>query len=202
MHPTVTAAYMLALVAECSDSEGLDPATDNPSPHLSPAEGIAAAIRLLSGGSVGSPPGRQRGPSVANFAMLAIQSVVPRDLSGASVEQILDIKDKLGGELDGFRAFVAAQQPELQRLASVHSQEIQAEAFAVHINSEIKEPVERLEQIFCAISNLRRLRDEAAHRVGGEDITASQAKEYLELVDRVLDALKSFHYRNTPDQSS
>lgn len=148
LHPTVAAAYMLALVAECADSDRLDPVTDNPSPHLSPAQGVVAAIRLLSDGSVDSHPSRQPSPDVANFAMLAIQSVMPRDLSKISVEQILDIKNKLGEELGAFRTFVAAQQPELQRLASIHSKEIQAEAFVAHINSEIKEPIERLERGF------------------------------------------------------
>ena len=45
------------------------------------------------------------------------------------------------------------------------------------------------EETYEAIDNLRRLRNEAAHRVGGADITADQAREYLQLVDRVLRAM-------------
>lgn len=45
-------------------------------------------------------------------------------------------------------------------------------------------------RIHGAILNLNRLRNEAAHRVGGADITTDQAHEYLELVDRVRDYLK------------
>jgi hypothetical protein len=45
------------------------------------------------------------------------------------------------------------------------------------------------EETYKAIDNLRRLRNEAAHRVGGADITADQAREYLQLVDRVLKAM-------------
>jgi hypothetical protein len=46
------------------------------------------------------------------------------------------------------------------------------------------------DEIRAAILNLNRLRNEASHRVGGADITADQAYDYLELVDRVLDYLK------------
>jgi hypothetical protein len=42
------------------------------------------------------------------------------------------------------------------------------------------------EEIQAAILNLNRLRNEAAHRVGGADITTEQAYDYLELVDRIL----------------
>ena len=45
------------------------------------------------------------------------------------------------------------------------------------------------EEAYGAISNLSRLRNEAAHRVGGAEISASQAHEYLHLIDRVLEAL-------------
>jgi hypothetical protein len=46
------------------------------------------------------------------------------------------------------------------------------------------------DEIRAAILNLNRLRNEASHRVGGADITADQAYDYLELVDRILDYLK------------
>lgn len=39
------------------------------------------------------------------------------------------------------------------------------------------------------IDNLAKLRNEAAHRVGGADISTEQARQYLELAERVLTAL-------------
>lgn len=45
------------------------------------------------------------------------------------------------------------------------------------------------DEIQESIRNLNRLKNEASHRVGGADITADQASDYLELVDRVLDYL-------------
>jgi hypothetical protein len=146
LHPTVAAAYMLALVGACTDRDRLEPVTDNPSPLLSPIRGVVAAIRLLTDGAMDMYGSPDLSYDVAGFAMLAIESVMPRDLAGISVERILDIKDRLGEELGEFRTFVAAQQPELERLASIHSSDISAEAFAVHINSEIKRPLERLER--------------------------------------------------------
>jgi hypothetical protein len=59
-------------------------------------------------------------------------------------------------------------------------------------------------EIEGAILNLSRLRNEAAHRVGEQDITTDQAYEYLGLVDRVLDYLKSVSDNGTGsgDQTS
>jgi hypothetical protein len=44
-------------------------------------------------------------------------------------------------------------------------------------------------QTYEAINNIRRLRNQAAHRVGDADITRDQAHEYLRLVDLILQAL-------------
>jgi hypothetical protein len=146
LHPTVAAAYMLALAGECADQEQLAPVTDNPSPLLSPTQGVAAAIRLLTDGSVDAHDSQDRRHNVAGFAMVAIESVMPRDLSAISVDRILDIKGKLDEELATFRAFVAGQQEALQQLARITSRDIRADAFARHINTEIKKPLERLER--------------------------------------------------------
>ena len=48
-------------------------------------------------------------------------------------------------------------------------------------------------EIFNAMNNLGRLRNEAAHRVGRDDITSEQAYEYLVIVDQVLEALEHFN---------
>lgn len=45
-------------------------------------------------------------------------------------------------------------------------------------------------EIFGAMNNLARLRNEAAHRVGGDEISSGQAYEYLVIVDHVLEALE------------
>jgi hypothetical protein len=148
VHPTVAAAYMLALAGACAEQERLDPVTDNPSPLLSPTQGVAAAIRLLTDRSVDAHYSRDSGYDVAGFAMLAIESVMPKDLSRISVERILNVKDSLEEELDTFRVFIAGQREELQQLASISSGGVRAEAFAKHINSEITAPLERLERGF------------------------------------------------------
>jgi hypothetical protein len=46
------------------------------------------------------------------------------------------------------------------------------------------------QEVFDAIYNLYRLRNDAAHRVGEADISDDQAREYLQLADSVLTAIK------------
>jgi hypothetical protein len=147
VHPTIAAAYMLALTAACAERERLDPVTDKPSPELVPARGVEAAIRLLASGAsawASDEPDR----NAAGFAMAAIEFAMPRDLSQVSVEQVLQVRERLQEELAGFRDFVAAQRDELEQLASIGDREIRAEAFTSHFSARIEKPLERLERGF------------------------------------------------------
>jgi hypothetical protein len=146
LHPTVAAAYMLALVGACVEQDQLEPVTDNPNSRLSPTRGVEAAMRLLADDTVDPPGPGHGGEDGAGLAMLAIESVMPRDLASVSVERILTTKDDLGEELATFRNFIADQQPELERLAGIRSLDIRAEAFAAHLNTQVKEPLKRLER--------------------------------------------------------
>jgi hypothetical protein len=159
LHPTIAAAYMLTLVGTCADSEGLEPITDYQTPFLPPTMGVESAIRLLTADTnLYQYPGHASDDAV-NFAIAGLQIVRPRNLANISVERILDTKNKLGEELATFRTLVARQQPELERLASIQSDDIRAEAFTAHLNSEIRGPLERLErgQRLCGIDTVRSL---------------------------------------------
>jgi len=61
LHPTLAAAYMLALAGACAEQEGLEPVTDNPSPLLSPTQGAGTGMSqktiLVSGASRAVSPG-------------------------------------------------------------------------------------------------------------------------------------------------
>ncbi len=78
--------------------------------------------------------------------MAAIETVIPSNLREISVERILNIKQQHAEELREFRSCIAAQQTELARLAAIQDSDIRYEAFAAHMNSEIKLPLERLER--------------------------------------------------------
>lgn len=158
LHPTVAAAYTLALTSSCAKHEKLEPVTDNPSPFLSPAVGVAAAIRLLASGH---PDAHLEEPryDVPDFVMLAIESVVPDHLEEIEVDRILEIKNRLQEELTIFKEFVENQRRDLEGLSVIASDEIYAEAFAAHVNSAIRGPLERLERGYklCKFDTVRSL---------------------------------------------
>ena len=145
LHPTVAAAYMLTLVGACAGSEGLDPVTDYQSPFLPPTTGVESAIRLLTADTNLPQDPDHASHDATSFAILAIETVIPRNISDISVERILETKNKLEDELAAFRNFIALQQPTLERLAHSQSDDIRAEITA-HLNSEIKRPLERLKR--------------------------------------------------------
>jgi Family of unknown function (DUF6236) len=144
LHPTLAAAYMLALVGECAEREQLEPATDNPDQFLSPAYGVESAIRLLTSGVI-DPRNADLRHDMAGFAMLAMEYALPKNMSEISVDQLLATKDTLQEELAQFRGFVATQRQELGRLAGIQDPAIYAEAFTDHMRSQISEPLRQLE---------------------------------------------------------
>jgi hypothetical protein len=146
LHPTMAAAYMLTLVGTCADSEGLNPITDYQAPFLPPTTGVESAIRLLTADTSLFQDLDHPSDDAVNFAIAGIQIVKPRNLGKISVERILDTKNKLEEELTTFRNLVARQQLELKRFASTQSDDIRAEAFTAHLDSEVKKPLERLER--------------------------------------------------------
>jgi hypothetical protein len=146
VHPTLAGAYMMALSGACAVHDKLEPVTDEPAVRLSPTLGIDSAMRLL--GDDASPvSNREHGAdATARFAMLAIESVVPRDLGAISAERILALRETLGEELGAFREFVASQQGELDRLAQIRTDSLRAEALATHLDKEINQRIQRLDR--------------------------------------------------------
>ncbi len=145
LHPTVAAAYMLALTGTCAYQNRLEPVTDHADARLSPTQGVDAAMRLLTDDTV-DPRRMGHHGDPSSFAMLAIESVMPRNLTKVSVQRILDTKEKLIDELTTFRAFVVDQQSELEQLAGIRDREVRARALAEHVKQQVVKPLERLEK--------------------------------------------------------
>jgi Family of unknown function (DUF6236) len=156
LHPTLAAAYMLALVGECAEHEQLEPTTDSPDQLLSPAYGVESAIRLLTSGVI-DPRSADLRHDMAGFAMLAMEYALPKNINEVSVDQLLATKHSLREELAQFREFVAAQRQELERLASIQDPAIYAEAFTHHVRSQVAEPLKQLEHglKLCGLETVR-----------------------------------------------
>ncbi|MBQ1049295.1 hypothetical protein KBX50_12595 [Micromonospora sp. C51] len=144
VHETVAKAYMMALASACASANRLEPITDQ-AEHLGPVKGVEAAMYMLIGVQAESPP-KPSSPDCAMFAMLAIDSVVPRDLKNIKIERLLEIREKLSEELSGFRIFVSEQRQDLEELAITREPDILAEKFAAHLEVKVKQPLGRLKK--------------------------------------------------------
>jgi hypothetical protein len=103
VHPTVARVYMTALTDEIASVQRLHPVTDDALDHVAVSgwtvERLSAAL-LDEPSMVESETGGPE-PSVA-LAFVAIEAVVPKDLSSVPIERIMEVRSKYRAELAEF----------------------------------------------------------------------------------------------------
>jgi hypothetical protein len=112
MHPSIVAAYMIALASQIAERKGLALSSDNAA-HLSGA--VGASVDDLARSLVGSvdlSKKRRHGGSAAapltreRVAFVTLQTVLPERLDGVSVKQILQLRSQHAGARHAFHAYV------------------------------------------------------------------------------------------------
>jgi hypothetical protein len=103
MHPQLAFVYMHALAGAMATSV-MCPLTDDDFDHA--AAGCAAG--RIAGALLGFPAGRSAPAgggqgSAVEFAMLALQSVIPKDISSLPVQKIIEIRRRHADELAAFQ---------------------------------------------------------------------------------------------------
>lgn len=143
VHETVAMAYMIALASSCASANQMELITDLRAQPRSPVGGIEAAMNLLTAGQTNGQP-ETSSPDCARFAMLAIESVMPRNLGSIHIDRVLKIRQTLAEELTAFRSFVSEQRQDLEEIAKTRDSDVRAEQFATHLEEKIKQPVKQL----------------------------------------------------------
>jgi hypothetical protein len=103
MHPQLAFVYMHALASAMSSSV-MCPLTDDDFDHVAAgceADRIAGALLDFPAGRSAPADGGQ-GPAV-EFAMMALQSVIPKDISSLPVQKIIEIRRRHADELAAFQ---------------------------------------------------------------------------------------------------
>jgi Family of unknown function (DUF6236) len=103
MHPQFAFVYMHALASKMATSV-MCPLTDDDFDHVASgcaAGRIAGALLDFPAGQM-APDGEGEGPAL-EFAMLALQSVIPKDISSLPVQKIIEIRRRHPEELTAFQ---------------------------------------------------------------------------------------------------
>jgi hypothetical protein len=103
MHPQLAFVYMHALASRVATSV-MYPLTDNDFDHAAAGCAAGRIAGALLDSPAGKPPraGGEEG-SALEFAMLALQSVIPKNISSLPVQKIIEIRRRHADELAAFQ---------------------------------------------------------------------------------------------------
>lgn len=119
LHPRFAAVYMTALAEELAASNDLEPVTDSPVSHVALsgwtmprlAQALLEDTPLVSSQSANEVPDQ--------LGMLAIESVIPKDLAHIPMSKIIEIRFHYERELAAFRTHLDALTESLTSLSTV-----------------------------------------------------------------------------------
>jgi hypothetical protein len=141
MHPSIVAAYMIALANQIAERKGLALSSDN-AVHLSGATigSVDDLARSLVANVDLSKRRANRTASPVNaerVAFVTLQAVLPERLDGVSVKQILELRREHAGARHAFHAYVEDVRSQLSS-----SKITEASALDEHIRLEYKRRLE------------------------------------------------------------
>jgi hypothetical protein len=121
-HPRIASVYMTALAEEMAGAFQMHPVTDSVVDHVAVSgftmERLAQVLLGDEEDRMGSA-GRRVGEVEGMLALIAIHSVIPKDLSRVAPEAIMKIRQEYGGHYAAFRERIVSMRIELQTLATV-----------------------------------------------------------------------------------
>lgn len=104
VHPNIARVYMTALAQDIAERGGLQPIAETTFDHIAVGgwsiRQLTAA--LLPGANTRQTDAPHEDP-VAALAFIAIRSLIPKDVSGITAEQVLEVRAKYGPELVDFQ---------------------------------------------------------------------------------------------------
>ncbi|MFD9353466.1 DUF6236 family protein [Streptomyces sp. NPDC060031] len=146
MHHRLAGAYLAILADVVARENGMTPVTDQASFCAAPLGWTVEAMAqiLLADDNETSAEGPT--DSSHMFAVLALQTVVPRDLAEVPVERIIEARRRLLPELMRYREFLDSLTPDFVEISAVRDHEVRAAKLRNHVESKIGQPLETMER--------------------------------------------------------
>ncbi|RKN43815.1 DUF6236 family protein [Streptomyces hoynatensis] len=164
MHRSLARVYLAVLADVVARENGMTPVTDQALMCALPSGWtIDAMARVLlaegpegpaDDGESGGSDGAEGGEGVAGgrpdhgqvFAVLALQTVLPRDLDLVPVERIVEARRRLLPELMAYREFLDSLTPDFVEISLVPDPEVRAARLRNRVEREIARPLETMER--------------------------------------------------------
>ncbi|GIG85619.1 DUF6236 family protein [Plantactinospora endophytica] len=146
MHQRLARLYLTILADVVAQENAMTPITDQPL-FSSATSGwtIEAMARILL--SDDADPEPEAGTDYGQvFAVLALQTVLPRDLADVPVERIIEARRRLLPQLLSYREFLDSLTPDFVAISEVRDPDVRAAKLRNHVQSRIAHPLEEMER--------------------------------------------------------
>ncbi|MFI2228379.1 DUF6236 family protein [Nocardia testacea] len=146
MHPRLAAVYLAVLADVLARENGMTPVTDQPV-HCAAAHGwtIDALAEILLTDEHHARV-RSHEDYTHAFAVLSVQTVLPRDLATIPVGRVIEARRRLLPELIRYREFLDSLVPELVEISAITDSVVREKKLHNRVESQIKQPIERMER--------------------------------------------------------
>lgn len=147
MHPQIAAVYMCALADRLSRRNSLATITDEPALHTAlNGWGTGTLAHVLLDGLPSQAPEPGSPDEVARvFTLMAVTTVLPRDLSSIPMEKIVAAREKLLPSMNGYRQYLQSLAERFAELATVSDPGMLREHLDILVRGEIEPQVAELE---------------------------------------------------------
>ncbi|TPQ21032.1 DUF6236 family protein [Streptomyces sporangiiformans] len=146
MHPRLAGVYLAILADVVARENGMTPVTDQALiSAVTSGWTIEAMAEILLADDTGTTI---EGPTDYShvFAVMAMQTVVPRDLAEVPVERIIEARRRLLPELMRYREFLDSLTPDFVEISGVPDPGVRAARLRNHVESKIAQPIDEMER--------------------------------------------------------
>ncbi|AVT30131.1 hypothetical protein C6361_12200 [Plantactinospora sp. BC1] len=146
MHHRLAGVYLAILADVIARENGMTPITDQPlATAATSGWTIEAMARILLDEEIGVVSEDPTDYSHA-FAVLALETVLPRDLAEIPVERIIEARRRLLPQLLQYREFLDSLSPDFVAISAVRDPEVRAAKLRNHVQSRIAHPLAEMER--------------------------------------------------------
>lgn len=148
MHRRLAGVYLTILADVVARQNAMTPITDQPLANAA-ASGwtVEAMAQILLADEAEPAPDGDADYSHA-FAVLALQTVLPRDLATVPVDRIIEARRRLLPELMRYREFLDSLTPDFVAISQARDPQVRAAKLGNHVASKIAQPIEAMEREF------------------------------------------------------
>jgi len=148
MHHRLAGVYLAILADVVARENDMTPVTDQ-APLCAATSGwtIEAMAQILLEDDPYNPPEDVQDVSHA-FAVLALQTVLPKDLGRVPVTRIIEARRRLLPEMMRYREFLDSLAPTFVEISGIPDPETRAAKLRNHVERNIKQPIETMEREF------------------------------------------------------